>query len=241
MTSKSFATMLWSVLFLVGIVFALSGCMSRSISDSDYQGNVWRGNSNAAELSEFSVLGIDPNKPITDKDISAQYATKKPLKLKKDAGILLIQSGAMFPDESMQRELAKTFRVGPFSGRADDSKGNYSKALRLTAAQGGYDYILCYWGVLESSQKKLATKGVSWVPIIGNAVPDETQQLRIRLKAIVVDVQTSQWVMIGPDAIGDSAVSAHINRKNSDQAQVAELKEKAYTALVAELRAKYME
>ena len=242
MRSRSLTTISWPAVWLVAVVITLGGCATRSISDSGYRGEYgWMGRSQVAELSEFSVLGIDPNQPITDQDIAAQYAARKPVKLRKGAGILLIQSGAMFSDEPMQRELAKTFRVGPFSGIAAASTGNYSKALRLSAAQGGYDYILCYWGVLEANQKKLATKGVSWVPIVGRAIPDETQQMRIRLKAFVVDVRTGQWVMIGPDAIGDNAVSAHINRETSDQAQVAELKDKAYTALVVELCAKYTE
>ncbi|MBI3191577.1 MAG: aminopeptidase, partial [Pedosphaera parvula] len=184
-----------SCLLLAGIVGAsiLSGCMTRSISDSAYRGEYggWY-HSQVKELSEFSVLGINPDESITDQDISAQYTTRAPLKWKKGAGILLIQSGAMFPDEPMQRELAKSFRVGPFSGIANDATSNYSKALRLGAAQGGYDYILCYWGVLEASQKTLATKSVSWVPVLGRAIPDETQEMRIRLKAFVVDARTGQ-------------------------------------------------
>ncbi len=41
--------------------------------------------------------------------------------------------------------------------------------------------------------------------------------------------------MIIPDPIDDSALSSGLTRVKSDQKQVAELKRRAYTALVSEL------
>jgi len=189
------------------------------------------------ELSEFSVLGIDFSGTITDAQIAATFAADRTVTLKRGSSMLLIQSGALFPDEPMQRELTKHFRVVPFSGMVDkdSAKVNLSKPLRLAAAQGNCDVIACYWGVLETAQKDLATKTVSWVPIVGRAVPDEKQEMRIRLKMALVDARTSNWNMIVPEPFGDDGFSARVNRESSDQGQVNRLKEKAYTALAAQL------
>jgi hypothetical protein len=217
---------------LVGVIVIalLAGCAtSRSISHSTEHDYAYKG-----ELSEFNVLGVDPNQAVTDKDIAAAFAKEHAVKLQSGKAILLIQSGAAVPDEPMCTELARHFRVAPFSGVPDSASAtaSFSKTLRLTAAQGGYDFIVCYWGVLEAEQANLATKTVSWVPVAGRFVPDETQRMRIRLKAIVIDARTGHWVMQTPDPIEAQAASARANRYNADQAQVAALKEKGYKALV---------
>jgi hypothetical protein len=142
--------------------------------------------------------------------------------------------------------LGKHFKVGPFSGvpegKADAPQPpNLASALRLAAAQGGYDYILCYWGVLEAKQKDLAGKAVSWVPVVGRVVPDETQEMRVQLKLIAIDARSGQWAMLVPEPASDSAISARLGRSNADQAQVDKLKEEGYAKLVEELVKQYVE
>ncbi|MBI5092109.1 MAG: aminopeptidase [Candidatus Hydrogenedentes bacterium] len=215
------------------ILTLLTGCMSRrSISHARGYEPSYEG-----ELSEFNVLGVDPTQPISDTDIAAAFAKEHNVKLQAGKAVLLIQSGSPVPDEPMCTELARHFRVAQFSGVPDktSSTANFSKTLRLTAAQGGYDFIVCYWGVLEAEQANLATKTVSWVPMAGRFVPDETQRMRIRLRAVVVDARTGQWVMLAPEPIEARTASARANRDNADQAQVATLKEKGYTSLVETL------
>ena len=86
-------------------------------------------------------------------------------------------------------------------------------------------------GVLEAEQYDLATKTVSWVPIVGRAVPDETQEMRIRLKLVLVDVRTGQWAMLVPDPVSSRSISGRIRREQADQHQVAQLKQAGYAAL----------
>ncbi len=231
-----------SVMVLVALLGAAMGCnTTRSISDSGYReyGRGFR----YQELSEFNVLGIDSTEAISGETISGQMAAHQNVKINKGAAAVLVQSGALFPDDCMQVELAKHFRVVPFSGVVDEqiSKGNYAKALRLAAARGGYEFLICYWGILEAEQKNLATKTVSWVPIIGRFVPDETQHMRIRLKMVLVDVRTGQWVMLVPDPVETQGASMRLSREQADQGQVAELKEKGYKALVGMLLEKHTE
>ena len=209
------------------------GCMStRSISDSGY--SRWGGNDlYQGEISEFSLIGVDPAQPITDEEITRQFQERADFAVAEGSAVMLVQSGALFPDEPMQTAMAAHYRIAPFSGLVskEQSQTNMARAFRLAAARGGMDYFACYWGVLEAEQYDLATKTVSWVPIVGRAVPDETQEMRIRLKLVLVDVRTGQWAMLVPDPVSSRSISGRIRREQADQQQVAQLKQAGYAAL----------
>src|SRR4029077_1568361 len=150
-------------------------------------------------------------------------------------------------------ELSQYFRVVPFSGvppvsRVGDSgpfeRGDaesFARSLRLTAARGGNDVILCYWGVLESEHAKLAGKTVSWVPLVNWVVPDEREHMRIRLKLALVDVRTGDWAVLSTEPVDDSAVSRSPRRNVADQKLVETLKQRAYTAGAKDLLRQYSE
>ncbi len=230
------------------ILIILSGCSVRSISNSGYNpgGYYSRGGDNPfykGELSEFDVLGIDAGKEASEQEIaSAMAAKREKLTLRKGDSILVIQSGAMIPDQDMTENLEKYFSINVFTGVPEqDKKTNtsYAQALRLAAAKAGIEKIIVYWGLLESGTENLATRTVSWVPIVGWAIPDKSQEIRIRLKVALIDVKTGQWEMFVPKTFEDTAYSAMLNRESSDQAQVALLKTKAYKAAVDGIVARY--
>jgi hypothetical protein len=81
---------------------------------------------------------------------------------------------------------------------------------------------------------------LSWVPIVGSVVPDETQHMRIRLKVAVIDVRSGAWAMFVPAAFDDTSLSASLIRASSDQSQVAQLKAKGYEAAAHEFVAKFV-
>lgn len=236
-------------LALVLMLLALAGCGIRSISNSSYPGPYTSNPLYFGELSEFDVLGISRTQTITDEEIQRAFAAKQPLSIKPGSTLMLIQSGALFPDEQMARAFAEHYVVGLFSGVPErdpsgelDSAGPaapYSMALRLVAARGGYEKIVVYWGILETAQENLDTKAVSWVPIVGNAIRDESQRMRIRLKLAMIGVQTGQWEMFAPDPHEDEAISSENTRIAIDQTQVNRLKETAYRAAVDEILARY--
>ena len=227
----------------------LAGCAKqRSISNSAYTGpegdRSWQPGSAfdyRGELNEFDVLAVDRDKPVSDDEIWRALDRAKTVRLEPGSGILLVQSGAVFPDGPMHEELKKHFQVTPFSGvpprRAaeTDPVFSYSKSLRLAAARAGCGTIVCYWGTLESARRSMETKTVSWVPFAGWVVPDESQQMRIRLKVALVDVRTGQWRMLSPEPFEDKAWSTRFSRGSSDQKQVELLKRKAYAACVSAL------
>ncbi len=236
-------------ILIVVIGFALlAGACARSISNSGFPDRYSRPENPfyKGELPEIYVLGIDPAKPVAEKDITALLDSGKKVSLKKGSALLLIQSGAPIPDAEMTQALGKYFPVGVYSGVPDQNWGeqstdieNRARFVRLAAAKGGYETIVCYWGILEASQKGLATKTVSWVPVVGWAVPDETQRMRIRLKVALVDVRSGAWSTFSPLPFDDTAVSGHYGREGSDQSQVLTLKSKAYAAAVEELVKRY--
>ena len=226
------------VVLVAAVCLLLCGCETRSISNSGYNAGYRNGGTGdyAGELSEFDVLGVDAAGTVTDAEILGALDTKTPVRLARNSRVLLIQSGADFPDNAMQEALSARHTVGPFSGRPHASKdvqASYSKSLRLAAARGGYDKILCYWGVLESQRVGKVTKGVSWVPIVGYFVPDETQSMRIRLKGVLIDTATGNWVMLQPDPVTDKQISSVLSRETTDQGLVEKLKEQGYRSLVS--------
>jgi len=226
----------------------LAGCGVRSISDSGYYADSDRRGAGGSslfyqgELSEFDVLGIDPKLAVTEADIQKAFAAKSRITVPKGSSIMLLQSGAMIPDDAMVKGLEKYYNVSVFTGVPGEggAQGNsYAMALRLAAAKGGYEKMMVYWGLLETGRENLATKAVSWVPIVGWAVPDETQRMRIRMKVAIVDVRSGQWDMFSSEPFEDHGVSGLYTRISSDQIQIMNLKDKAYKATVDDLVKRY--
>lgn len=243
--------------FLLAATLLLTGCQTRSISDSGYDRDRY-GNSSAyrGELTEFEVLGVEPDRPISDETIAQELKNSHPVTLQPTSNILLIQSGADFPDAAMMDLLAQRFHTTAFSGQPGADRrpswrdrpvtdpaaekrpaNSYSQSLRLAAARGGYDKIICYWGVLESEHVNQATKFVSWVPLVGYAIPDKRENMRLRLKAALIDVATGQWTLINPPPVASTSLSSIYSRRDTDQSLVAALKDQGYKQLAAILLA----
>ena len=197
------------------------------------------------ELNEFDVLGVERNRITSEEEIRQALDRPKSVPLKPGSSILLVQSGAMFPDGPMIAELRRRFEVTPFSGvppacrtafdHEPAEEFSYSKSLRLAAARAGAETIICYWGMLESARRDLETKTISWVPLAGWLLPDESQHMRIRIKLALIDVRAGSWTVLCPEPFTDAAASTRFTRGRSDQNQVERLKRKAYTESAREL------
>jgi hypothetical protein len=222
----------------------LAGCArTRSISNAGYDDN--RGYYYAShtghpfyrgELSEFDLLGIESSSAISDEQIGKALDNSGRVSLRKGSSVLLIQSGAMQPEKPMSDAMEQHFVVVPFSGQpgATNAAG-YAKGLRLVAAQAGCETIVCCWGTLDSASKGNEAKTISWVPVAGWVLPDESQQMRIRLKIALVDVRSGRWAMCSSQAFEDRAHSNRINREAADQRQVEKLKQLAYASAMEDV------
>jgi len=232
---------------LACVLLLLAACGTRSISNSGYEG---RGNAMyRGELSEYDVLGVDRNGGFSEAEIQAAMVRKQPIAIRRGSAVLLVQSGALMADPDMISAMEKYFAVTSFSGVPLDTPRYagapqsppvpYSQLFRMAAAKGGYETVIVYWGVLESASKGLGGKAISWIPIIGGVVPDETQQMRIRLMMAVIDVKTGQWESFSPEPFDDEAMSNEHGRAASDQRQVMALKAKAYRAAADAVALRY--
>jgi hypothetical protein len=254
--------------FLLLIIWTLFvGCANktRSISNSGYHNHYHGVAPQSRELDEFDVLGLNRNQTVTEEDILRASTQAGPVRLAPGSTILLVQSGAAYPDGPMVTELSKHFRVVPFSGIAAESSqptadkavivvpqhslargsyrtelprsetGAYSRLLRLAAARAGATTIVCYWGILESGTEALATKTVSWIPVMNWFVYDERQHMRIRLKMAVIDVPTGNWSVFSAQPLDDKSWSVRSRREVKDQQQVESLKVKAYALAARDL------
>ena len=241
-----------SFYYLCVLIFTavmVAGCGTRSISNSGYYADSDRGYGQRnspfykGELNEFDVLGIDAKSPIAEVDIQKSLVAKSRITVLKGSSIMLIQSGAMIPDEDMVKGMEKYYNVAVFTGVPHAEGGtpgdSYAKALRYAAAKGGYEKLMVYWGLLETGREDMATKVVSWIPFIGGAIPDETQRMRIRMKVVIVDVQSGQWDMFSPPPFEDKDSSGRHSRVSSDQTQVAVLKAKAYQSTVEDVAKRF--
>ncbi len=236
-------------LLFAGIIFLLlliAGCSVRSISDSGYRSDSkYRHESTnpfyEGELSEFDVIGLEMSGEVTEDQIQKELENHTRVDIKRGVSIMLVQSGALIPDDQMTQGLEKYYKVSVFSGVPSEFKEgkNYSKKLRFAAAKAGCEAILCYWGLLETARESLGTKVVSWAPVVGGVLPDESQKMRIRLKVAVVDVRSGSWDMFSPKPFDDSAISGRYSREGKDQEQVATLKEKAYEAAIEDIVKRY--
>lgn len=220
----------------------LTGCATRSISNAEAPASGFFGGGGAngiyrGELSEFEVLGVGPGTANSEADIAAALAVGGKIQLTKGASVMLVQSGAMLPDEAMVKGMEAFFNVTAFTGMPERSfpAGHYARSMRMAAARSGNDKIVVYWGQLETGSVNHATKSVSWVPFVGGFLKDETQRMRIRLKVALIDVRTGKWDMIMPQPFEDTDTSGRYTRASSDQAQVMLLKEQAYRTAVADL------
>ena len=226
-------------LVMLAAAALLSGCAhTRSISNSGYNedaNHYYSGRNDQShyrgELNEFDVLGIEAGNNATDEQIVRTLDSSTRVSMRKGSSVLLIQSGAMQPDKPMITAMEKQFVIVPFSGQPGaKSAAGYSRSLRLAAAQAGCESVICYWGTLESASKGNDTKAVSWVPIAGWVLPDESQQMRIHLKVALVDVRSGRWTMLSSQAFDDRSHSSRLNREASDQKLVDKLKQLAYAS-----------
>lgn len=225
----------------------LAGCQTRSISNSGFKDTHRRSaelGGYTGELSELDVIGVAADASVTEADIQAALAARGGTKLARTSNVLLIQSGADFPDAPMLEAMRARFSVASFSGRpsaAREPNASFSKTLRLVAAKGGYDKIVCYWGVLESAREDKLTATISWVPVVGYVIPDEREHMRIKLKAAIVDVATGRWTFVTPPAAESSKLTTVLSREEKDQQLVAKLKAEGYATLARTLAEQHTE
>ena len=246
------------VTILMAMTAVLSGCQGRSISNSGYPADASHvaANSNLGyrgEIDDFDLLVPAESEAINDQDIDRVLASHHDVRAEIGKPLLVVQSGAIAPDGEMITELQRHFPVIPFNGqpplqesastantmaaRSSQPSISYARRLRLAAAEGGADHILVYWGILETARRDEAASLVSWVPVIGQVIPDQSQEMRIRLKAALIETASGQWRMMTPPPVADDSLSSSITRRQSDQDQVALLKRQGYLALADQLTA----
>jgi len=249
-------SLLLITLFATCILF-LGGCQTRSISNVERGSGYYSRGDFKGELSELSVLGVKPSEQVENTAIVAALAERKKSEVVLERGdaIAVIQSGARFPDDDMLANLDPLAKLVPLSGVPPRPSGRYrpwdaeqkgsepvrlDKSLRLAAAKGGANKLLVYWGILESAaEPEQAAKQLSWIPVVGRMVPDETQHVQIRIKAALIDVATGNWIMLRSEPLQDKRMSSRLTRESSDLRQILALKEKAYRNFAGNLKQRY--
>ena len=73
------------------------------------------------------------------------------------------------------------------------------------------------------------------VRIAGSLIPDQTQRMRINVRAALIDVASGRWSMITAKSSENTALSPAVLRQSSDQKQVEKLKAEGYASLAEDL------
>jgi hypothetical protein len=195
------------------------------------------GQASEVALTETDVLGFDGAQRVSEEEIAKAATPRGKIQIKRGAAVMLIQAGVSVPEEAMQREAANHFSVTPFSGLTQQKNGgadsaNVSRALRLTAAKGGNDFLIVYWPAIEGAQQTNGT--LEWRAVKGD-IPFEAEQVRARLRVLIVDVKTGQWAVATPETLEDKSARGGWFRKRTSAQRVANLKERAYKHALQEV------
>lgn len=191
-------------LFALTVSLLAASCASRSISNPQMP---W-GNSNTSyvgELSEFDVVGTG----------LGHSADLPPVRLGRGDRVLLLQSGAAFPDEQLADALGTTLSVSTASGIPTGwtVKG---EGLLGAARRGGYSAVIAYWGTLETRSEATDGAAAMWIPVVGLFVPSENLRMRIRLRFVVLDTKTGAWIQVTPQPIEDQREASFAGKVRVD-------------------------
>jgi hypothetical protein len=200
-----------------------AACATRSISDShDPYARDVRNRLYVGELSDLDVVGT-----------TARGDAAGGVALPKNAKVLVVQSGAVFPDAAMLELLGEHFDVDVSSGMPL-ANGFGENGMLGAAARGGYDALVAYWGVLESKE---STDASVWVPIAGLFFDSTRQTMRLRLRVIVADPRTGRWHSQLCAPVDEETTTSIAGRSGSDQDLVVRAKLAGYRAAVDAVRA----
>lgn len=235
---------MYKFVVLVAVVFMV-GCSTTSLSNAGYQRGNYQGENNAlflssAELEELEVLGISTLQSDEPTSIEDLLFAAKPISIAQGSRVMLVQSGAEFPDGDMVQSVSKYWDISVLSGdRRRYADANIHQTFRRVAASGGHEYLLIYWGVVERSEMNLHTKSVSWVPFVGWSLPDETVGMRLVVKFALIDVASGQWSTFMSEPIEEEFMSSVLTRNGKNQRKEIELKKELYEQAVVDLFSKY--
>lgn len=220
----------------------LAACQTHSMSRSDPN---YRG-----DLTEYQVVNLPAGGNVSEADIQRALQSGRQGSVRPSAGsrILLIQSGASTPDPALTSAMRAHYDVVPFTGlppqstrprgsdaRQEQDPSQYSRQMRLAAAQAGCRYIVCVWGLIDTDTDPLPTKVVSWAPIVGEWIPDERRSSQLRLRAAVVETGSGAWSMVDGEPFGNRSVSGSMRRTHRTTWQQEALKSEAFPRLARQL------
>ena len=216
--------------WVVSVILILSGCSSVPISNAGFSQHRSSHSRYAdKELTELDVLGIPSTLLLDDDHITKTLSEKSAIELHPHSKLLLLQSGTDFPDSEMVQSMSQFWDISVLSGDSRNyPKENLNTILRYTAATGGNDFIVVYWGVIQSAKSDLHSKNVSWIPMLGWSLPDEETKMRVIVKFAIIDVKNGQWKTFQAEPIESAFLSSIHNREGKNQVQEIEIKRAIY-------------
>ncbi len=214
---------------LIIITIFVFGCTTSNRSISQYQHGY-----NTSYRGEISQLNF-----IKEISISKATGSNTPIYISEEERVMVMQSGQLHPDSSLLVHLDTECNAIPISGIPEKNKDLVPNVTLLDAARaGGVTKIMAYWGNVETSIKPKHSKMVSWIPIAGYYVPDESQKMRVTISAIVSDVSSGRWFNFTAHSSETEISHSIYTARRKDSEQVEKLKAEAYENIVQQLTKK---
>jgi hypothetical protein len=228
------------VVVLVGGLM-LSACETTSISNPGTGSGRGGDRLYRGELQAMDVLGL-PVGQISEAEIRAAFGGGGgPVRVPAGTRVMLVQSGALVPDAALVEALSAHCEVLPFTGQPERGSGDEgvkdaSKRLRLAAARAGAARVVVVWGKLETARQDNEGNLVSWLPLVGQVVPDGQVATRLTLSAVVMETVGGRWGSVSPPPTERRFHSSQLRHSGQWARQVEELKAESYPKLAAMLR-----
>jgi len=231
-----------SLVVLVGGMM-LGACETTSISNPGSGGGRGGDRLYRGELQAMDVLGL-PVGQISEAEIRAAFGGGGGgglVRVPAGSRVMLVQSGALVPDAALVEAFSTHCEVLPFTGQPERGSGDEgvkdaSKRLRLAAARAGAERVVVVWGKLETARQDNEGNLVSWIPLVGQVVPDGQLATRLTLSAVVMETVGGRWGSVSPPPTERRFHTSQLRHSGRWARQVEELKAESYPKLAAKLR-----
>lgn len=220
------------------------------------------------QLTDKDLFGNETTLAVSEEDIQAALDGDE-FRVPLNSPVILVQSGNRASETIMQEEMRKYYTVSTFSGIPDRQKPltcnknkdknenedvaraenmNWMQALRFVAAKGHQKAIIVYQDMLQTGKYDSALKSTVWSDYKNEKLTDAIS-LRYLVRFTLVDVATGEWAtwspvnyesrVIFPPAGITKTSNKELSNDHVTEAQLFNLKQKAYVSMVKDLVSRF--
>jgi hypothetical protein len=212
------------------LALSLTSCVTTSLSNPS-------GSGHDRDLSVYDLTGVSANP--TEAEIRRAAAASGALPM-RGAKFLLVQSGAVQPDQELMDAYQAYGHAVPWTGLAEERssddaatspRGALARKLRLAAAQQQCSHVIVVFGEIQKDGEAIPV--INWVPIASDVLPNRYSGMRFYAQAAVLETRSSRFRMVSAQPKETRGVEINLGGIGSATNRSLRLKGKAYPELAA--------